>query len=52
MLRERRQQWVHAVMVVCMERVGVNSIRFTTCSYWVIGRCSGMQGSLARVAQF
>ena len=36
---------------VCGKRVGVNSIHCATCGYWVHGRCSGMQGSLARVAQ-
>ena len=36
---------------VCRKRVGVNSIHCTTCGYWVHGRCSGVQGSLARVAQ-
>ena len=36
---------------VCGKRVGVNSIHCTTCGNWVQGRCSGMQGSLARVAQ-
>ena len=29
----------------------MNSIYCATCGYWVHGRCSGMQGSLARVAQ-
>ena len=33
------------------KRVGVNSIQCATCGYWVRGRCSRMQGSLARVAQ-
>ena len=33
---------------VCGKRVGVNSIHGTTCGY---GRCSGVRGSLARVAQ-
>ena len=36
---------------VCGKRVSVNSIYCTTCGYWVHGRCSGVQGSLARVAQ-
>ena len=36
---------------VCGKRVGVNSIHCATCGYWVHGRCSGVQGSLARVAQ-
>ena len=29
----------------------MNSIHCTTCGYWVHGRCSGVRGSLARVAQ-
>ena len=29
----------------------MNSIQCATCSYWVHGRCSGVQGSLVRVAQ-
>ena len=33
------------------KRVGVNSIHYATCRYWVHGQCSGVQGSLARVAQ-
>ena len=33
------------------KRVGVNSIQCATCGYWVHGRCSGVQGSLARMAQ-
>ena len=33
---------------VCGKRVGVNC---TTCGYWVHGRCSGVRGSLATVAQ-
>ena len=36
---------------VCGKRVGVNSIHHATCGYWVHGRCSGVRGSLARVAQ-
>ena len=36
---------------VCGKRVGLNSIHCTTCGYWVHGRCSGVQGNLARVAQ-
>ena len=36
---------------VCGKRVGVNSIHCATCGYWVHGRCSGVRGSLARVAQ-
>ena len=36
---------------VCGKRMGVNSIHCTTCGYWVHRRCSGVQGSLARVAQ-
>ena len=31
--------------------VCVNSIHCTTCGYWVHKRCSGVQGSLVRVAQ-
>ena len=33
------------------KRMGVNSIHCTTCGYWVHGRCSGVRGSLAKVAQ-
>ena len=29
----------------------MNSIQCATCGYWVHGRCSGVRGSLARVAQ-
>ena len=36
---------------MCGKRVAVNSIHCATCGYWVHGRCSGVQGSLARVAQ-
>ena len=36
---------------VCGKRVGIKSIHCATCGYWVHGRCSGVQGSLARVAQ-
>ena len=36
---------------VCGKRVGVNSIHCATCGYWVHGRYSGVQGSLASVAQ-
>ena len=36
---------------VCGKRVGVNSIYCATCGYRVHGQCSGVQGSLARVAQ-
>ena len=36
---------------VCRKRVSVNSIHCATRGYWVHGRCSGVQGSLARVAQ-
>ena len=36
---------------VCGKKVGVNSIHCATCDYWVHGRCSGVRGSLARVAQ-
>ena len=36
---------------VCRKRVGVNSIHCATCGYWVHRRCSGVRGSLARVAQ-
>ena len=36
---------------VCRKRVGVNSIHCTTCGYWVHRRCSGVRGSLVRVAQ-
>ena len=36
---------------VCGKRVGVNSINCATCGYWVHGRCSGVRGSLVRVAQ-
>ena len=36
---------------VCGKRVGVNSIHCDTCGYWVDGQCSGVQGSVARVAQ-
>ena len=36
---------------MCGKRVGVNSIHCATCGYWVHGRCSGVRGSLARVAQ-
>ena len=32
-------------------RNSMNSIYCATCGYWVHGRCSGMRGSLARVAQ-
>ena len=35
----------------CVWKEGVNSIHCTTCGYWVHGRCSGVRGSLARVAQ-
>ena len=35
---------------VCGKRVGVNSIQCATCGYWVHGRCTGVLGSLARVA--
>ena len=37
---------------VCGKRVGVNSVQCAcaTCGYWVHGRCTGVQGSLARVA--
>ena len=33
------------------KRVGVNSIYCATCGYWVHGQCSGVRGSLTRVAQ-
>ena len=36
---------------VCGKRVGVNSFHCATCGYWLHGRCSGVGGSLARVAQ-
>ena len=36
---------------VCGKRVGVNAIHCATCGYWVHGRCSGVRGSLVRVAQ-
>ena len=36
---------------VCGKRVGVNSSDCATCGYWVHGRCSGVRGSLATVAQ-
>ena len=36
---------------VCGKRVSVNSICCATCGYWVHGRCSGVRGSSARVAQ-
>ena len=36
---------------VCGKRVGVNSIHCATYGYWVHGRCSGVRGSLARVAR-
>ena len=36
---------------VCGTRMGVNSIHCATCGYWVHGQCSGVQGSLSRVAQ-
>ena len=36
---------------VCGKRVGVNSVYCASCGYWVHGRCSGVQGSLKRVAQ-
>ena len=35
---------------VCEKRVGVNSIQCATCGYWVHGRCTGVRGSLVRVA--
>ena len=35
---------------VCGKRVGVNSIQCATCDCWVHGRCTGVRGSLARVA--
>ena len=36
---------------VCGKRVGVNSNHCATCGYWVYGQCSGVRGSLARVAK-
>ena len=36
---------------VCGKSVGVNSIHCTTCGYWMHEQCSGVRGSLARVAQ-
>ena len=36
---------------VCGKRVVVNSIHCATCGYWVHGQCSGLRGSLVRVAQ-
>ena len=35
---------------VCGKRVSGNSIQCATCSYWVHGCCSGVWGSLVRVA--
>ena len=35
----------------CVCEKSVNSIHCATCGYWVHGRCSGVQGSLVRVAQ-
>ena len=36
---------------VSRKRMGVNSIHCATCGYWVYGQCSGVRGSLARVAR-
>ena len=36
---------------VCGKRVSVNSIHYAKCGYWVHDWCSGVQGSLASVAQ-
>ena len=38
-------------LMQCVWKEGVNSIHCATCGYWVHRCCSGVQGSVARVAQ-
>jgi len=46
-----RQKAVRWPCGVCSKGVGINSSQFTSCQKWVHKKCSGIKGSMSKVAK-